>query len=61
MSIDKTKPDLKSTINALLIEIQAGEIELRDDRINQKWRVNLDSFFISKYPVSSDKKKSKYI
>ncbi len=46
--------DLKSTINDLLIEIQAGEVELRDDRINQKWKVNLDSFLLSKYLITQD-------
>jgi len=46
--------DVKSTINNVLVEIQAGQVELRDDRINQKWMVNLDSFFISKYPVTQD-------
>ena len=54
MGTNNTKTDLKSIINNLLVEIQAGKIELRDDRINQKWIVDLDSFFLSKFPVTQD-------
>ena len=34
------------------VEIPDGEIELRDDRINQKWKAEIKSFLISKYPVT---------
>lgn len=46
--------DLNLILNDSLIEIPSGEVELRDDRINQKWKVSLDSFLLSKYLITQD-------
>src|SRR5690606_19967367 len=35
-----------------MVEIPSGQIELRDDRTNQKWTVVLNSFLLSKFPVT---------
>ena len=43
--------DLPS-ITDQMVEIPSGAIELRDDRTNQKWLVVLNSFFLSKFPVT---------
>ncbi|HUH19481.1 formylglycine-generating enzyme family protein [Albibacterium sp.] len=37
-----------------MVEIPSGQIELRDDRTNQKWTVVLNSFLLSKFPVTQD-------
>ena len=37
-----------------MVKIPDGEIVLRDDRINHKWKVNLQSFLLSPYPVTQD-------
>ena len=41
-----------SFVNKLLVEIPGGEIELRDDRIKQKWTVKIKPFLLGKYPVT---------
>ncbi|NQX42710.1 Formylglycine-generating enzyme, required for sulfatase activity, contains SUMF1/FGE domain [Pedobacter steynii] len=38
----------------LLVEIPAGEIVLRDDRIKKEWSVKIDPFLIARYPVTQD-------
>ena len=43
-----------STVNEHMVSIPAGEIELRDDRIRQKWTVKVRSFLLAKYPVTQD-------
>ena len=40
--------------NNQMVEIPGGEIELRDDRIKQKWRVEIKPFFIAKFLVTQD-------
>ncbi|WP_228374646.1 formylglycine-generating enzyme family protein [Chryseobacterium sp. FH1] len=37
-----------------MVEIPSGEIELRDDRIKQKWSVNIKPFLLAKFPVTQD-------
>ncbi len=41
-------------IDELLVEIPAGTVEMRDDRISKVWPVNIDSFLLSKFPVTQD-------
>lgn len=41
-------------IENLLIKIPGGSIELRDDRTKQKWKVNINPFMLSKFPVTQD-------
>ncbi|KFC22832.1 sulfatase-modifying factor protein [Chryseobacterium sp. FH1] len=45
---------LATTLKNLLVEIPSGEIELRDDRIKQKWSVNIKPFLLAKFPVTQD-------
>ncbi|WP_193580977.1 formylglycine-generating enzyme family protein [Paenibacillus aceris] len=35
-----------------MVKILGGEIELRDDRIKSKWRVDLGPFLLAQYPVT---------
>lgn len=35
-----------------MVEIPSGKIELRDDRTKQKWTVEINPFFIGKFPVT---------
>jgi len=35
-----------------MVEIPGGKIELRDDRTNKKWIVELDDFLIARFPVT---------
>ncbi|MGL4599346.1 MAG: formylglycine-generating enzyme family protein [Bacteroidia bacterium] len=37
-----------------MVEIPAGKIELRDDRTKQKWMVEIQSFWLAKFPVTQD-------
>lgn len=54
MNRNRTGISLISVLNDLMVEIPRGKVELRDDRINQKWTVALDPFLLSKFPVMQD-------
>lgn len=43
-----------SRVNNQMVEIPGGRIEMRDDRIKQKWTVELEPFLLAKYPVTQD-------
>jgi formylglycine-generating enzyme required for sulfatase activity len=43
-----------SAIDEQMILIPEGEIELRDDRIKQKWSVKIEPFFLARYPVTQE-------
>lgn len=43
-----------TTLNTLLLEIPAGTIEMRDDRIKEKWTVEIQPFLLSKVPVTQE-------
>ncbi len=45
---------LDSIHDNLMIEIPGGNVELRDDRINQKWMVEIAPFLLSKFQVTQD-------
>ncbi|WP_207795799.1 formylglycine-generating enzyme family protein [Sphingobacterium haloxyli] len=45
---------IETTVNDQMVEIPDGEIELRDDRIKQKWTVMIESFLLSKFAVTQD-------
>ncbi|WLD23751.1 formylglycine-generating enzyme family protein [Flavobacterium dauae] len=49
-----TKIDIEAIIVEQMIQIPKGTIELRDDRIKEKWTTEIKSFFILKYPVTQD-------
>ncbi len=44
-------PD-SSFLEALMVQIPAGKINMRDDRINKNWEVRIDSFYMSSTPVT---------
>src|SRR5687767_14558028 len=46
--------DPVSVIDSRLVIIPAGEIELRDDRINKHWRVIIEPFLLSKFQVTQE-------
>lgn len=52
------KNDLNLSINNnnnnQMVEIPSGQIELRDDRIKEKWTVKIDSFLLGKFPVTQE-------
>jgi formylglycine-generating enzyme required for sulfatase activity len=41
-------------LNNLLVEIPSGEVELRDDRIKHKWKIEIKPFSMGKFPVTQD-------
>ncbi len=43
-----------SALNDLMVKIPNGQIELRDDRNEQKWTVEIKSFLIGKFPVTQE-------
>lgn len=52
MSISKL--NIEAIITQQMILIPKGSIELRDDRIKEKWTTEINSLFILKYPVTQD-------
>lgn len=46
-------PEIR-TIHDRMVKIPCGEIVLRDDRIKHKWKVEIQPFFLSQYPVTQD-------
>jgi formylglycine-generating enzyme required for sulfatase activity len=42
----------ESIILSQMVVIPAGEIELRDDRLKKKWKVEIESFLLSKFLVT---------
>lgn len=46
--------ELKSQVEALMVEIPGGEIVLRDDRKKCKWKVEIKPFLLAKYPVTQE-------
>lgn len=43
-----------SGIHNQMVQINAGSIELRDDRIKQKWTVEINPFWLSKFLVTQE-------
>ncbi len=43
-----------SDIMGQMVEIPGGKIELRDDRIKQKWTVEINPFLLSKYQITQE-------
>ncbi|OUC15766.1 MAG: hypothetical protein B0A82_05135, partial [Alkalinema sp. CACIAM 70d] len=53
--INPTTSDLIiSKLNEQLASIPAGKIDLRDDRTKQQWSVEIEPFFLAKFPVTQD-------
>ncbi len=51
---DRMNRGLKNLFNDEMVRIPYGEIELRDDRIKHTWKVEIQPFLLSKYPVTQD-------
>jgi formylglycine-generating enzyme required for sulfatase activity len=43
-----------SKMESQMVQIPSGEIELRDDRIKHKWTVEVNPFWLSKFPVTQE-------
>jgi len=43
-----------AAIDNLLVEIPAGTIEMRDDRVKEKWAVDIQPFLLAKFPVTQN-------
>lgn len=41
-------------IDELFITIPKGTVEMRDDRVNKTWKIELEAFNLSKFPVTQD-------
>ncbi|MED2754098.1 formylglycine-generating enzyme family protein [Bacillus thuringiensis] len=46
--------DLIQTIDSLMVNIPAGEVVLRDDRIKKEWIVQIQPFLLAKYAVTTE-------
>jgi formylglycine-generating enzyme required for sulfatase activity len=46
--------DLIQLINSLMVNIPAGEVVLRDDRIKKEWLVQIQPFLLAKYAVTTE-------
>ena len=54
MHQDITGIPIISTVDAQMVTIPGGEIELRDDRIKHRWKVEIKPFLLSKFLVTQD-------
>lgn len=43
-----------SLIDRMLIEVPNGTVEMRDDRIKKIWKVKINTFLLSKFPLTQD-------
>lgn len=43
-----------STFDSQMVEIPSGKIELRDDRIKQRWTVEIKPILLAKFPVTQE-------
>lgn len=48
------KSRIKERIAGIFSTIPKGIVEMRDDRINKVWKVELETFHLSKFPVTQD-------
>lgn len=46
--------EIKSHVDELMVKIPGGEIELRDDRTKNKWKVEIRPFLLAQYPVTKE-------
>ncbi|PGR90256.1 formylglycine-generating enzyme family protein [Bacillus thuringiensis] len=46
--------DLIQLIDSLMVNIPAGEVVLRDDRIKKEWLVQIQPFLLAKYAVTTE-------
>jgi len=43
-----------AAIKEQMVRIPDGTVQMRDDRTKEKWEVQIDSFFLSRFPVTQD-------
>jgi len=48
----KVSNEIMSYIDYPMVKIPGGEIELRDDRIKNKWKAEIRPFLLARYPVT---------
>jgi len=51
---EKMCAEIKNIVDAGIVAIPGGKIELRDDRLKHTWTVEIQPFLLSKYPVTQD-------
>ncbi|WP_375580685.1 SUMF1/EgtB/PvdO family nonheme iron enzyme [Marivirga tractuosa] len=44
----------KAVIDELFVAIPAGAVDMRDDRTKETWSVDIDSFKLSKFPITQE-------
>lgn len=54
MNPEEIETSLNLIMDHQMIEISSGQIELRDDRTKHKWTVEIERFFLAKFPVTQD-------
>lgn len=54
METTKEKRIDTAVIDGLFITVPTGTVEMRDDRIKKIWEVEIDTFLLSKFPVTQD-------
>jgi formylglycine-generating enzyme required for sulfatase activity len=54
VSKEKNRITAISIVEKQMVEIPSGKIELRDDRTKQKWTVEINSFFLSKFLITQE-------
>lgn len=52
MKTKNLNPADLNSINDIMVKIPGGTVEMRDDRIQQKWEVKIDPFLLAKFPVT---------
>ncbi|MDQ0898521.1 formylglycine-generating enzyme required for sulfatase activity [Paenibacillus sp. V4I7] len=45
---------LQSLADYPMVKVPGGEIDLRDDRTSSKWKVDIQPFFLARYPVTKE-------
>lgn len=45
---------IKNYVDCRMVKIPGGEIDLRDDRIKSKWKVEIKPFLLAQYPVTME-------
>ncbi|WP_445254896.1 hypothetical protein [Paenibacillus sp. FSL H7-0690] len=46
--------EIEGYLDYPMVAIPGGEIELRDDRIKRRWKVQFKPFLLAPYPVTMD-------
>lgn len=52
--MNQNKPHIAAILEDLFVSIPAGKVEMRDDRIEQKWSEEITEFQLAKFPVTQE-------